>query len=238
MADRLRNLTQAELERALVEVGQQLEYPDVQVATAVVARLRAEAPVRRPRWSRRVALVVALFVGLLAGTAAAAGFGVPGIALRFEASDAPASEALVTDERFLGRRVSLDEASELAAFDVAAPTVDGLPEPEVYVGDQPAGGRVSLVYPDLVITQFRATIGDEFMLKYPDAAQPVTVAGSAGWWIEGGHEIAYVGGDGQEFSETPRTADSVLIWTRGSITLRLETDLSRERAIQIAASMR
>jgi hypothetical protein len=75
---------------------------------------------------RRVALVIAVVVGLLAGTAVAGRLGLPGLALRIGPEPA-ASDPLITDERFLGRRVSLDEARGQGTFDIAMPSLRGLP---------------------------------------------------------------------------------------------------------------
>jgi hypothetical protein len=90
----------------------------------------------------------------------------------------------------------------------------------------------------VVITQFSGAVEREFLVKHPpDRAEPVNVAGSSGWWIEGSHQIAYRSADGQEFSYRRRTSGSALIWTRGDVTIRLETRSPKERALDIAGSM-
>jgi hypothetical protein len=74
--------------------------------------------------------VIAVLVGLLARTAGR--LGLPGIALPV-GPEPTASDPLITDERFLGRRVSLDEARGQVTFDIAMPSLRGLPELEVYL---------------------------------------------------------------------------------------------------------
>jgi hypothetical protein len=220
MADRLRTLTGPELERALREVGRHVAYPDGPVAGAVAARLR---PRRR---ARRLAPAVALLLVLLAGTAVAAGLGVPGIELGAPERTLP-PEPLALDQAFLGTPVTLAEARARVAFDVKAPT--GLPAPAVHLRD----GRVSLVYPELLLTQFAGDVDDDpLLVKQPGRSgpQPVTVAGGEGWWIEGEHSVTT--GDGA------RRAGNALIWHRDGVTYRLESDLPLERALAIAGSLR
>lgn len=234
MTDHLRHLDDAELARALYEVGRRLAYPDADLASAVTARLQAPrrtAPLWRPP---RLLVAVALLVTLTAGTAVAAGLGVPGITLRPPPVDAGRpGPPLVADERFLGQRVGLDEARARVAFDVVLPRLPDLPEPKVHVGDEPVGGRVSLVYPDLVLTQFIGSNDPEFLVKEADAAQPVTVAGAEGVWIEGEHTAA----PPLDVGTTGRAA-STLLWTRGALTLRLESGLPLSRVLEVAESVR
>lgn len=254
----------AELARALVAAGRTLTYPDHDLADVVGRRLRpgsghpgdeprrsrASSGPRRRRGARRVLLVAGAALGLAAGTAAAAGLGLPGIALRASAPGAPdpGSAALAEDARFLGRRVSLPEARLQVAFAVAAPALPGLGEPAVYVADQPPGGRVSLHWaggadggPSLLLTQFRGELDASFFVKgvAPAAApEPVTVAGSEGWWVEGRHEVSYRDADGRALTQVVRAASNVLLWTRDGVTYRLESDLSKARAVEIGASAR
>jgi hypothetical protein len=61
-----------------------------------------------------------------------------------------------------------------------------------------------------------------------------TVNGQYALWVKGSHMLEIQGNDYQSL----RLVDgNVLIWEVGSITYRLETDLSMEEAIRIAESL-
>jgi hypothetical protein len=67
--------------------------------------------------------------------------------------------------------------------------------------------------------------------------EPVTVEGAQGFWISGEpHVIAYLEPDGDIRSETVRLAGNVLLWETGGVTYRIESTLSRAKAIAIAES--
>lgn len=210
---------------------------------------------RRRSVVRRALLVAGLVLVLATGAAAAAGLGVPGIVLRPSAPDAArvpgqsgASDgggrtgALAQDQGFLGRPVSLAEARAEADFAVAVPDLAWLGPPEVFVADQPPGGRVSLRYPDagVLLTQFRAELDDAFFVKGlvpPFAPEPVTVAGAQGWWVEGRRSFTYRDADGRAVTDLLGQATNALLWSREGITHRLETDLPQARAIEVGAAV-
>lgn len=243
-----------ELELALVELGRDLEFPPTpDLAPRVRARIAAEqAP--RPRFAvvpARRTLVIALAVlavtvgALMAvpGTRAAIleFFGLRGVTIeRVETLPTVPKQTALDD---LGSRVSLDEARDLADFDVVVPERLGEPD-EVYFLDFPPGGMVSFVYgsaeePRALFTQFRATVEDAFFKKVEadTDVESVTVGGQPGFYLSGApHVFGYLGADGQFRQETVRLVGNVLLWERGDLTLRLEGDVSRDEALRIARS--
>jgi hypothetical protein len=241
-----------ELELALRNLGGRLDWPvEPELEQGVLRRIR-EAPVRRRLVSRR-ALVIAFAV---LAVAAGALFAVPqtrGAILEFfhlrgvtierveELPTVPVQSGLGT---FLGDPVTLSQARERADFDVVVPEALGEPD-EVYFQDgPPPGGMVSFVYgtkddPRALFTQFAGRV-DEIIFKKvaPDTkVEAVTVDGQPGYWLEGAHFFSYLDRHGDMESEQVRLAGNVLLWERGTRTLRLEADISKEEALRIAASV-
>ncbi len=52
------------------------------------------------------------------------------------------------------------------------------------------------------------------------------------------HTFSYFAPDGDYMQETIRLAGNTLLWQDGDLTLRLESSLDRNRAVEIAKSMR
>jgi hypothetical protein len=148
----------------------------------------------------------------------------------------------------LGRPMSLEEIRRAVGFPVGVPTLRGLGRPATYLSELVSGGAVNIVYggqadPDRVlITQFVGRVDQDFLHKYIDAGsqvQEVRVGDANGLWVSGEpHMIAYVDRDGRVIFDTLRPSGFALLWQRGDVTVRLETGLSKDRAIAIAESMR
>jgi hypothetical protein len=159
----------------------------------------------------------------------------------------------------LGERVTLVEAQARVGFPVLVPASLGAPD-EVYVGAQPPGGQVALVYhprPDLpaggpaepagaglLLTQFRGDLNvDRGLIAKglgPDTTiETVAVEGGAGLWIAGRpHSFFYRDASGQVRDETVRLAGNTLLWERDRLTLRLEGAATRDDALRIAIALR
>ena len=243
-----------ELELALVELGRSLEFPPApDLAARVRERIAAEpAPRRRVTFfPARRAVVIALAVlavsvgALMAvpGTRAAIleFFGLRGVIIeRVETLPTVPKQTALDD---LGSRVSVDEARELAGFQVVIPELLGEPD-EVYFLDFPPGGMVSFVYgsaeePRALFTQFRATVEDAFFKKVEAGTdiEDVRIGGEFGFYLSGNpHVFGYLDEDGQFREETVRLVGNVLLWERGELTLRLEGEISKTEALRIARS--
>jgi hypothetical protein len=225
-----------------------------------VDRVRWLAPARR-------ALVLAVIVVMLGAVAAgAAALGVRGVRIIFgpppsaaptigstpsSQSPAPLGSNLIT-----GQHVSLQAARDAVAFPIvlAVPQQHGISPPVVYVDSSIPGGLVTLVYPagpglpaigdsgiGLVLEEFEGQISRPVIGKFvepPTTITDVSIAGAPGFWIAGGpHDVAYLGPDGEVRPNTLRVSGNSLLWERGAVTLRMESMLSKDRAVAIASSV-
>lgn len=240
-----------ELELALRDLGTSLEWPGEPDLEGRVLRGIRQPPARRPFVQRR-ALVLALAVVAVAVGAVLAVpqtrasilefFHLRGVTIQ-RVEELPTVSVETGLGTFLGDHVSLQEARERADFDLVVPQALGAPD-GVYFQENPPGGMVSFVYgssdePRALFTQFAASVDEALFKKVaPDAKiQAVTVDGQPGFWIEGAHFFSYFDRDGEMQSEQVRLAGNVLLWERGTRTLRLEADISRQEALRIAASV-
>jgi hypothetical protein len=93
-----------------------------------------------------------------------------------------------------------------------------------------------------VLTQFRADFEEEFIDKVVfegGEVERVEVNGQPAYFISGEpHTINFVDENGMVFTDQVRLAGNVLIWERGDISLRLEADVSKAVAIEVAESVR
>jgi hypothetical protein len=140
----------------------------------------------------------------------------------------------------LGRRVTLAEAQAAVSFPVRVPQGE---RPERVLLDESIGrGAVSLVWccPRIVLTELR---GDAlaFVEKQvgPDTTvEPLVVDGRRGVWVAGpAHAVIFRDELGRIVAE-PRLARNVLLWEDGAVTLRLEGNITRARALAIARRIR
>ena len=71
------------------------------------------------------------------------------------------------------------------------------------------------------------------------SVEPVMVNGVQGYWIVGGmRAFAYTDANGVFQYEDVRSAGNTLLWEQGGIVYRLESSLSKDAAVRIAASVR
>jgi hypothetical protein len=211
-------------------------------------------------------LLMALVLGLSpqAWAVVAERLGLPGLTLRHVPALPPAlpqatpgDGASSLGERLgLGQRVTLDDARRVAGFVVLVPSAPELGVPdEVYVLDVAVGRQVALVYRPrpgvpaagetgiaVLLTQFQGEMRQDLagkLLGPETRVETVAVGGSNGYWLSGRpHAIFYRDATGQVRDDTLRLAGNTLIWNRDRLTLRLESGLSREQAVQIAVSLR
>jgi hypothetical protein len=171
----------------------------------------------------------------------------------------PTSTPISIGERLqLGQRVAFADARSRLPFGIQTPSVAELSTPdEVYLGDQPIGGEVALVYYPrpglpalnetgigLLLTEFRGDLHTEFnpvgkMVGPETRVEEITVNGGKGYWLEGQpHMFFYRDSKGEVRNETIRLAGNTLLWEEGNLTLRLEGALTRDAALRIARSIR
>jgi uncharacterized protein DUF4367 len=245
-------------------VGHRVRSPDARKPATTPVLRPVFRSAWQPGW-RRVAVALVALVSALTGTltfspsardAVARWLGLRGAGLEVVPSLPPAPSRPLGEGLFLGRQVSLAVAEASVPYGVVVPTLSELGSPdEVYVDGRIGDGIVSLVYRSrpgfpsaaqtgaaLLITEFRARIDDEVIEKKligtGTVIESVTVDGQDGFWLEGRpHLLYFQNADGLRFEETVRLAGNVLLWERGSVTLRIEGNIGKDEAIRIAESM-
>jgi hypothetical protein len=162
----------------------------------------------------------------------------------------------------LGKRLGLGAQTTLAAaqkqitWHIAVPSTLGKPD-EVYLQpppDAPAQGEVTLVYATrpgipvagqtgvaVLLTEARGAVDQNFFGKMigPDTTlEAVTVAGHQGYWISGPlNEFFFTDADGNFRNETVRLAANTLILDYGGTVIRIEGNLTKAQAVEIATSL-
>ena len=254
-----------ELDTALQALGGRLLYPETpDLASAVRERIehRASTSRRLIPFPRRWLTVAAVLTVLVAGatiaypasrTAVADWFDLPGVTL---ISGDPDEQPVLGPPLELGEPVSLDEAREAVDFQILAPDVDWLGEPdEVYLDRDPVGGAVSFVYhaggdlPEaeetgvgLLLTQFQGYVNPGMYGKgTPPGVEVdrIEINGEEAIWLSGEpHTLGYYDRDDEYIQKRLRFAGNTLLWQDGDLTLRLESALDLDAVLEIAESMR
>lgn len=157
----------------------------------------------------------------------------------------------------LGAPVTLAEAAARAGYRLLVPADPALGVPdEVYLHAVTGSTAVSFVYtirPGIpvspvagvaaVFTEFAGgSVDEQFFGKVLDTGttlERVSVNGQPGFWIQGSpHFFFYrTGPAGSVSQEVLRLAGNTLIWQQGDLLLRLEAQVDRATALQIAASV-
>ena len=156
----------------------------------------------------------------------------------------------------LGGLTTLPDAEKHISWHIAVPSTLGRPD-EVYLQpapDAPAQGEVTLVYatrPDIpvagqtgvsvLVTEARGTVDQNFfgkMIGPGTTLEAVTVAGHQGYWISGPlNEFFFTDADGNFRNETVRLAANTLILDYGGTVIRIEGNLTKSQALELAASL-
>jgi hypothetical protein len=252
-----------DLEVALAGLARELDWPATPNLNAAVRRRIAA----RPRWyaSRWALAAIAVIVTLATlvaytptRTAIADWVNLHTSIKRTTSVPTPSS----LPPGPLGRRLGLGNQTSLAAaragvtWQVLLPTGLGAPD-EVYLQNPPDGpsdGEVTLVYgqrlgiPEsgqtgvsVLVTEARGRVNENFFGKTvgPDTTiEPITVEGHQGWWISGQpHVFFFDDGTGNPRMETLRLATNTLLIDEGGTIVRIEGDLTRQQALDLAASL-
>jgi hypothetical protein len=156
----------------------------------------------------------------------------------------------------LGARTTLADAQHQVTWKITVPASLGQPD-EVYLQlppDGPAKGEVTLVYSArpgisvsgntgvaVLITEARGAVDKNFFGKMlgPDTTlEAVAIAGNEGYWIAGSpHVFFFMDAAGNFRNETMRLATNTLIFDLGGTVVRIEGNLTKAQALQIAASL-
>jgi hypothetical protein len=237
----------SELERQLLVVGRQLDFPPEPDLSAAV-RARLEARPRRPFPWRAAALALAALA-----LALGAAFAVPQARtaiLRFFHLRGATVELVGTlpqaVERSqaggLGSPRSRAAAERAIGFRLVLPPVEGGGPRTVYVLDDGLGTVVLHAYGrPVLLSEYRSSNVD-FLRKAVSgrtSVDEVRVGTDPGLWIEGGtHTLTYLDRSGA-FRERPILIHgNVLLWVHGPLTLRLEGRLTKDRALALGRRVR
>jgi hypothetical protein len=254
-----------ELERQLIEVGRELEFPPSPDVAARVARVLPERPPARAlrrRRALRVAVVTAALLLLIAGTVLAAVpsarngildlLGLRGATVERAPTIPPASRR-ANPKLALGKRTTLAGARRALPFDLLVPRRLGGPD-GVYVRSE-AGGYVSLAYrprpglPEaretglgLLVSEFRGAADPDYLGKIASFGTRVRrfrLDGDPAVWLAGApHDFFYRRPNGRVRESTLRLAANVLLVQGRGLLIRLEGTLRRSQTIAIARSLR
>jgi len=249
----------SELELELREL--RIEWPETPDLAGTVQERLATAPVRRRSWLARpawqlavaaTALIIAVVMAIPPARAAVLdwlGFSSVRIT-REEPQPSSFGQALS-----LGAPVTLDQARRRAGFTVLVPEAVGEPD-AVFLHEHPTmGPRVDMLYREreglpassntgagLLITQFRAVASPLIQKSVGSGAtvEQLEVDGDPAFFISGApHGFAYYNEerDQSNFEEQRLAGNTLLVDRSDGILLRIEGEISRERAVEIAESV-
>jgi hypothetical protein len=248
-----------ELERSLRLLGDAVAFPEApDVSEAVKLRLEGLHPGRRPPRRRTLAFafaVVALAIGAAmavppARTAILELFGLQGATVQRVDSlptvptepDAPGPGS----ELLLGEPVPVEDAR---------PRIRALGPPDAaYLAEEDYGFRLTLVYGPgdgvprsqytgvgILVTAFDGAIDTRYLDKMVDAdtdVEQLTVDGNRALWLEGGpHFVVFRTENGQIGEDVGRLAGNTLLVEHDGMLVRIEGQIDRARAIEIAESL-
>lgn len=186
---------------------------------------------------RRVALVIAaVVIGLLATppvrAAVADWFGFAGVIV--ERGTPPSGSPSPPPEVAGGG--TLAEARQAVDFALSTPTALGAPDGVEVSADRRIVSMTWSGADGIVrLDQFDGRFDWTFAKAAPDVSF-VSVGDTDGLWFEVPHEVVLIEPDGSRRTESARLAGHTLIWLAGDTTMRLEGDLDRDRAVEIAES--
>lgn len=135
--------------------------------------------------------------------------------------------------------VTLAGASEAVGFELALP---GGREPErVYLFEVEQWAVAVLHYPDFDLWQFtpnRPSVA-KTLFGGDELVEEVRVGGVPAYWIgEGLRLVEFERPDGTKVASMSRLVETpVLVWTRDGVYFRLETEMDREAALEVAESI-
>jgi hypothetical protein len=253
-----------ELEHQLARLRPDLEWPRTpDLAASVRARIASPGVVRRPwlqsRWALAAAALLVLLAALVAYTpsreAIANWLNLHTIITRVNQlpSPSPRPSGSIGERLGLGVQTSLDGARGKVTWKLRVPASLGDPD-EVYFQSGPPQGEVSLVYKSrpglkesgqtgaaVLITEVNGKVDANFfgkMLGPESTLEEVTVNGHKGYWISGKpHAFFFTDAAGNFRDETLRLATNTLIFDDNGTVIRIEGDLTKAQALEIAASL-
>jgi hypothetical protein len=239
-----------------------VEWPETpDLAEAVLARLPEPPRPRRrarPTWRPVIAYAAALIALGFAITMAASPdarsavlewLGLESVEVeRREPTAPPPRPGELGSGLGLGTPATLAEARDRSPF-LRLPTAAGLGRPDaIYLG----GNNVSLVYGErpgyaradstgaaLLVQEFRARVTPFIMKSVGEGArlERLRVDGAPAYFIAGAHGFAYEREGSADFEEQRIAGNTLLVERPDGLLIRVEGNLSRDRAVAVARSV-
>ena len=253
----------SELERELRQLGRELDWPPTPDFTHSVIQIISSDSRSRRRpvlFRRSLAIALAALLVVAGGVFAAVPsvrdsvlefFGLQGATVeRREQLPLPPKPGQLG----LGGRTTLAAARDSVAFDPLVPATAGEPA-GVFVDTGVQGGVLSLTYRPveglpqarstrlgLLVTEFRGDLLPEYTGKIAGQAtriERLRIDGDRAIWLEGAPHLFFYRPPGEQFrEENLRIAQNVLLLERGQVLVRLEGAFDREKAVELARSLR
>jgi hypothetical protein len=249
-----------ELERALVRLGDDLAFPEApDVTERVLGRLAAAPAPSRRRVSRRALVLAFAVLAVAVGAAMAVPQARTAILEFFRLRGAtvervetlPRVPSPAEDVLDLGRPLPAGRP-EVKIPEVLVPAALGPPD-AAYVSEEPYGLRLTLVYepgegvPEsrysgvgILISEFVGEGATRYVEKLAEGGTRVyllEVGPHRALWLEGAPHVVFFEHEGQVFDDEARLAGNTLLVERDDILVRIEGEISRARAIEIAESL-
>jgi hypothetical protein len=244
-----------DLEQELADLSAAIAWPPT---PRLQILLPAQPRAALPRWALAVAAALVIVAGALiyAPTRAAiADF----LNLHTTVNRVPAVQSPSPrpgQSLGLGTPTTLAEAQRQLTWQIRVPTALGQPE-VVYLTRPPvgpSGGEVTLVYTDragikpsgqtgvsLLVTEARGSVDERFFGKTVGPGttiESVNVDGHPGWWISGQpHAFVFTDSNGDPYFDTLRLATNTLIFDDNGTVVRIESDITKQQALQLASSL-
>jgi hypothetical protein len=225
-----------ELERALVAVGRELEFPPQPDLVGAV-RARLERPSRRRLLAFAVGIVVVAFGIAMAVPQARSAildfFHIGAVTVERVDTLPPAQERPLAAG--LGPPLSRRAAEARASLEIVLPDFDGPPPKRYYVRP----GLIATLFnhrgePVLLAEMRDDQVGVAKKFATPETTVEPVQLGEFALWIEGGQHVLRWHFGGEERRVERRLAGNVLIWLRGNRTFRLEGDLTKSQMLELA----
>ena len=237
------------LELQLVDLGRELDVPEApDLAPAVIAQIapRSRRTGRR-RWLLAVALLVVAAIGATLAIPSARSaflrvFHIGGEEIRV-VDKLPAIKPELNLDVALGSRITLVEAQR--RFPTRLRRLDEKPDAVFYARET---GTVWFLYGSvehvrLLVAQTPGSVDTGLFAKKMaspgTALDYVSVAGDPGLYLSGKpHFVMLVDPSGRPVPDSVRLAKNVLLWSHGGVAYRLEGELTKKKALEVAGRLR
>jgi hypothetical protein len=206
---------------------------------AAVGRIALLAQAIRRRWRTALASIAGLLLILVAAppvrATVADWFGFGGVVVRHSPNPGPTT-APAPPAATGGTR--LNDARRLITFTPIVPRALGEPSAVEATADHRVLSMSWENTPDgrIRLDEFDGAVSTMFIKSVYGELEPIQVGFEPGWWFPNPHDLVTVDAQGHEHTEAARVAGPTLVWQVGKVTLRLEGNLTKDRAVTIAQS--